>query len=171
MRKAARAKTPTCATTERGFTLVELLVVLVILAAALGVAAPLMTRGAEQAQFRTAARDLAGALRRTRTQAIRLGQDTRFVIDLEARTYAEGRAGKPHPLPEGLNLRLVTVAAERQDERRGAIRFYPDGSSTGGRLAVVQGDRALVVGVDWLTGRVAVGRQLTLPELESALDS
>jgi general secretion pathway protein H len=41
-------------------------------------------------------------------------------------------------------------------ERRGAIRFYPDGSSTGGRITVTFGRTQYLVDVDWLTGRVSI---------------
>ncbi len=40
--------------------------------------------------------------------------------------------------------------------KRGAIRFYPDGSSTGGRITVASGERKFLVDVDWLTGRVSI---------------
>ena len=41
-------------------------------------------------------------------------------------------------------------------DKRGAIRFYPDGSSTGGRITVSSGERKFLVDVDWLTGRVSI---------------
>ena len=42
------------------------------------------------------------------------------------------------------------------DDKVGAIRFYPDGSSTGGRITVASGERKYLVDVDWLTGRVSI---------------
>jgi general secretion pathway protein H len=38
----------------------------------------------------------------------------------------------------------------------GAVRFDPDGGSTGGRVAIAGGDNTWWVGVDWLSGRVSV---------------
>ena len=55
-----------------------------------------------------------------------------------------------------LELKLYTAQSEIVDDRRGAIRFYPDGSSTGGRVTVAAGERRLLVDVDWLTGRVSI---------------
>ena len=36
------------------------------------------------------------------------------------------------------------------------ITFYPDGSSTGGRVTLRDEDNGYVVDVDWLTGRIDV---------------
>jgi general secretion pathway protein H len=65
-------------------------------------------------------------------------------------------AAKPRVLPERLELKLYTAQSEVRDERHGAIRFYPDGSSTGGRVTLAAGERKLLVDVDWLTGRVSI---------------
>jgi general secretion pathway protein H len=56
-----------------------------------------------------------------------------------------------------LELKLFTAQTEAVSERKGAIRFYPDGSSTGGRITVASGERKYLVDVDWLTGRVSIG--------------
>ena len=63
----------------------------------------------------------------------------------------------PHSLPRELELKLYTAQQEVASERKGAIRFYPDGSSTGGRITVASGERKFLVDVDWLTGRVTIG--------------
>ena len=45
-----------------------------------------------------------------------------------------------------------------RDDRVGGVRFYPDGSSTGGRVLISRGGHGYQVGVTWLTGRIAIGR-------------
>ena len=37
-----------------------------------------------------------------------------------------------------------------------AIRFAPDGSASGGRIRLAEGEHRILFGVDWLTGRVSV---------------
>ena len=75
----------------------------------------------------------------------------RFVIDLEAGSYAApGR--KTVVLPEGVDLQLTTAASEVVAENVGAIRFFPDGGSTGGRVDLNVNGREYVVHVAWLTG-------------------
>ncbi len=51
---------------------------------------------------------------------------------------------------------MLTTAGEARKGAAPAIRFDPDGSSTGGRIDLVEGKRKLEIGVDWLTGRVRV---------------
>jgi len=57
---------------------------------------------------------------------------------------------------QNLELKLYAAQSEVSSERRGSIRFYPDGSSTGGRITVAAGERKYLVDVDWLTGRVSI---------------
>jgi general secretion pathway protein H len=39
-------------------------------------------------------------------------------------------------------------------EHAGSVRFYPDGSSTGGRIILSRSGSGYQVGVQWLTGRI-----------------
>lgn len=61
-------------------------------------------------------------------------------------------------MPQGLQYELHIAQIERLDESSGGIRFYPDGSSTGGEIGVGNGKTAFRVEVEWLTGRVLVVR-------------
>lgn len=51
---------------------------------------------------------------------------------------------------------LETASTERKSETEGAFRFEPDGSSSGGHIDVVFGQKHVRIGVDWLSGRVSV---------------
>jgi general secretion pathway protein H len=59
------------------------------------------------------------------------------------------------PLSPRLALSITTVSGDVAGQRAG-ITFAPDGSSSGGRVAMAEGGRRVLVGVDWLTGRVSV---------------
>ncbi len=59
-------------------------------------------------------------------------------------------------MPANLSIELLTISGEGRGASVGDIRFNPDGSSTGGRIAIADGKRRVAVGVDWLTGRVSV---------------
>ena len=48
----------------------------------------------------------------------------------------------------------MAAASEQIDDSQGRVRFFPDGTSTGGRLTLTQNERKYYVVVDWLTGRV-----------------
>jgi general secretion pathway protein H len=53
-------------------------------------------------------------------------------------------------------MSLITAQSEQANESVGAIRFYPDGSSTGGRIDLSSDDVRYVIDVSWLTGTVMV---------------
>ena len=146
---------------SRGFTLIELLVVLLLIALAVGVASAGLSKGLEKARMRNAGHDLVAALRYTRGQAIVSGEERKLELDVDKRSYQAPKRNVQE-LPKGLTLKLLTAASERTGSSTGAIRFFPDGSSTGGRVRLIAGDHASDVEVAWLTGEVRL-REGTQP--------
>jgi general secretion pathway protein H len=139
-----------------GFTLLEVIVVLamagIIMALVLG--SPLRTASA--GDLKSAARTLASGLRQAQSTAITTRRDAVLTVDVEAREFHVG-SEEPRRVSDKVDLKLYTAQSEVANERVGAIRFYPDGSSTGGRITVSSGERKYLVDVDWLTGRVSIG--------------
>lgn len=138
-----------------GFTLLELLVVLVLLTAATALVAPafLKTGGVE---VEGAARNLAAGLRRARSQAIQHNTIETLSVDVQQREYVLSFEGRPRKLPRDIELSLFTARSAIESNSRGAIRFFPDGGSTGGRITVSRGHRRIHVDVEWLGGRVRI---------------
>jgi general secretion pathway protein H len=141
---------------QRGFTLLELLLVLVIVATGYALVVRFGGAGVSGAQLKSAARTVAAGLRDARGRAIATQQSVTLDLDLDRRTIQVKGSDRERSLPERLEVRLDTSQAEVAGARRGAIRFYPDGSSTGGRVTLASGERKLLVDVDWLTGRVTI---------------
>jgi general secretion pathway protein H len=124
---------------ERGFTLLELLVVLTLVALLAGVALPRLQTMLTPSFERTARR-VALAVRDQRTQAI-----------LSGRLVSVSPAQMALLLPAG--TQIVDAPPEES-----AILFFPNGTSTGGRIVLAARDgRRAAVAVDWLTGQVSVG--------------
>jgi general secretion pathway protein H len=142
---------------ERGFTLVELLVVLVIAALVLALVGTSISRSVSGAEMRVAARKVAANLRYTRTQAILQKSEQVFIVDTEAKTY-QAPEREPVELPEEMSVALTTARTELTGENIGGIRFYPDGGSTGGYLELESDSRIYKVSVAWLTGETVVER-------------
>jgi len=140
----------------RGFTLLEILLVLVIGAAAYAILLSVPFRGASSADLKSAARTLAAGLRHAQATAMATRRDAVLTVDVEEREFIVSGERAARQLPKALEIKLFTAQSEVTSERRGAIRFYPDGSSTGGRITVSAGERKFLVDVDWLTGRVAI---------------
>jgi general secretion pathway protein H len=91
-----------------GFTLVELLVVLVIAGLVLALVGTSISRSISGAELRTAARKMAASMRYTRTRAILDKQEQVFLVDTENRTYLAPRR-KAVELPEGMEVLLTTL--------------------------------------------------------------
>lgn len=138
-----------------GFTLLEVLAVIGLIALVIGITSISVSQGLGGAKVRSAGRDLVAALRYTRGQAIVTQSEQVLELDVEKRMYTAPKR-KPVELPGDLELRLLTARQELTSETSGKIRFYPDGSSTGGNVKLVSGRRAWDVEVAWLTGEVVL---------------
>ena len=142
---------------NQGFTLVELLVVLVIAALVLALVGTSISRSVSGAEMRNAARKVAANLRYTRTQAILQKTEQVFIVDSEAKTF-QAPDRELVELPEEMNVALTTARSELTGENAGGIRFYPDGGSTGGFVELESDNRIYKVSVAWLTGETIVER-------------
>ena len=142
---------------ESGFTLLEIIVVLVIgaLIYMVVLSGPLLGK-ASAADLKAAARIIASGLRQAQTTAMATRRDAVLTIDVESREFVTTLDPTPRKLQGNIDLKLYAAQSEVTSERRGSIRFYPDGSSTGGRITVASGERKFLVDVDWLTGRVSI---------------
>lgn len=143
---------------QRGFTLVELIVVLVIASMVLALVGTSISRSIEGAEIRTAARKMAASMRYTRTRAILDKQEQVFLVDTENRVYTAPKRTAVE-LPEGMNIELMTARSELTSETVGGIRFYPDGGSTGGYVKLEGNGRVYRINVAWLTGEASLQRE------------
>lgn len=146
---------PSHAGRRGGFTLVELLVVMVIIALMLGLVATSLSRSISGAEMRSAAHKMIAELRYTRTQAILQKSEQVFLVDTDSKSYqAPGR--DKVVLPAGMDVVLTTARTELTAENAGGIRFFPDGGSTGGRVDLYTKGREYTVNVAWLTGEASL---------------
>ena len=146
----------------RGVSLLEMLLVIALLAAISVVAAGAMTGGFAGMRLRSEAKRITAQLRYTRTQAIATGQPQRFTIDPQAHTWTAPN-NRHGDIPPKLGI-TFTGAREMQPRRgEGAIVFFPDGASTGGRVQLSMKQAAMNIDVTWLTGEVRLKRGAVTP--------
>ena len=141
---------------QAGFTLIELLVVLVIMAMAYGLASPMISSGVSGTELKASARQLAAGLRKARSEAIARRREAAMTVDVEARHFQLTGESRVYRLPKSVAIQLFTAKSELVNGNVGAIRFFPDGGSTGGRITVSSHERKYEVDVNWLTGQVAI---------------
>lgn len=134
-----------------------MLLVVVLIAAVGMMAAAAFTGGLAGVQLRQAARDVAAQLRHARVRAIATGTPQRFAIDPVAHAWsgADGRFGE---LPQVLEIRFIGARQVQPAEGEGAVVFFPDGASTGGRIRLVRDSAAWDIDIAWLTGEVKLSR-------------
>ena len=133
---------------QRGFTLLEMLVVIVLISIAAGLVGFGLQQGLKAARERQVVGQMVDALRSTRARAIVSGQTATTVFDLRGLSV-QAPDRPPRHWPADLQVTLHTA-----EHAGAAVEFYPDGSSTGGNLLLANGTRRWRIDVGWLTGSV-----------------
>lgn len=141
---------------QRGFTLMELVVTMAISALVIAVVATSLSASASKAEVRASGRRMAAALRYTRSLAIVKRQEQIFeiIIDDEGSSYRVPGKERGYELPKDVGVSLTTARMELTGDDSGGIRFYPDGSSTGGSIMLGNDDFQQTLDIVWLTGEV-----------------
>jgi len=170
----------------KGFTLLELIIVLIIIGIASALVVPRLVGGMGSLDVRTAAGKVAASLRYARSQAVSQKINYTAIFDLahkrltiipfsksagggdedgaEVGEKSAGIQGKTYDLPGRVFFERVPEGNEyMSDEEIDAeifrIGFYPSGGSDGGEIALVnERSRRYTVRVDIITGTVKVAR-------------
>lgn len=157
---------------QTGFTLLELLVVLVLLGIVAVLVAPGLGGSLENAKLKTVSRELLAALRVQRSEAIAQGRiiTLRFAGD-ESNYRIDG---EPVNLAEGLSVVYQAATGAVSQGVQGSplpvtgnndLAFYPDGSSSGALLQLRLGEGLRYIRIDWLTGAVSLLDSLESPSV------
>jgi general secretion pathway protein H len=140
----------------RGFTLMEIMVVMVIAGLMIALVPPLFSGAVSGTKLKGSVRDLAVILRETRSQAINTNTEQIVQLDLESSRYRAGDA-KPRALPEDAAIAIELVSGARVAEMaQHVVRFFPDGSSSGELITISEGARAYHLHLNWLTGSITI---------------
>ena len=142
--------------TMRGFTLMEILVVMVIAGLMIALVPPLFSGAVSGTKLKGSVRDLAVVLRETRSQAIITNSEQIVRLDLETPRYRVGSA-EPRAFPEDVAIAVELVSGARVAETaQHVLRFFPDGSSSGELITLSGGNRAYYLQLNWLTGSITI---------------
>lgn len=136
-----------------GFSLIEVMIVLALTGLLMGVVATNLTEGPV---LRESAREVLASLRQARSSAIMTQKQTRWIMDTSTKSFTIEGLNQERKLSPNIELKLNTAASEVMSNNKGAIRFYPDGSSTGGSIDVIYKGQTYKVNVEWITGRVSI---------------
>ena len=135
-----------------GFTLVEMLAVLTIVALLSGLSIQLVRPPAPHLRIEAAARGLCAAARATRTRAIATNEETTRTLELARKTDFSAALGETS-LPREADIRIfVANGRDFAGGANAAIVFFPSGGSSGGEITIEIGANRARVDVNWLTG-------------------
>ena len=145
----------------RGFTLLELIVVLAIAGLLFSLGGPSVRTLSATMEYRDAVRQIVSAAKNARRDAFAQGIPMDLLIDTDRNRYALS-ANSPSlsadqfaALPEALDITVVYAAEVSPKPGLAAIRFYPAGGSSGGEISMARPSGAGVhLTIDWLLGDV-----------------
>ena len=141
---------------EQGFTLLELILALGIMALGVAVVFPFFNASRAGYQLRAAAYEIASQLREARAAAQARNVDQAFMIDVgNRRMWIEGHDAR-RSLSARLAVDVEVPIAEQLAANLVRVRFFADGGASGGNFLLRDGGRQAIVTVNWLTGDVRV---------------
>jgi len=141
----------------RGVTLLEILLVIALIGGAGVLTVALLGGGIDGLRLRSSGKQLAAELRQLRTRAIASGTPQQFEIDPHSHAWSSS-LGHRGEIPRQLAITFTGARELRPAEGRGAIRFFADGASSGGRIELQARQATWRVEVAWITGEVRSGR-------------
>lgn len=109
------------------------------------------------------ARHLAAALMKARSTAIRKNREIAVTIDSDAKIFRSGTNEARRPIEGIRNVGLRLAPLESLSGAVGRVRFYPDGTSSGGTVLLAAKAHEYEITVDWFSGRVEL-QQSRLPQ-------
>lgn len=160
---------------SKGFSFVELMVVLVILTLSLSLITPSLSRFLRTVELKGAAKKISGILRYCRSEAVNKGLVYQVLFDSDLRRVSvqskesskakkeeevkkEGDPSKKiYTLPDGIQMRKVDVVSIQNGSELPIIEFYPNGGSSGGSILLEgQSQSSFKIEVHFLTGMVKI---------------
>ena len=140
-----------------GFTLIELVVVLILIGISVALVAPTISHSLERAKFRKDVRSVSAMLTFARSQAIAHKRPYAVSIDLDKRRVWVDATQQPNkksaePITQSPLSNTDTLRVKTQNKEKtsgiGRLVFYPNGSSSGGTIRMGKNDRKESIEID-----------------------
>jgi general secretion pathway protein H len=158
---------------NKGFSLIEMVIVLVLIGLSIALVTPSLSRFSKQVELKTSAKKVSGILRFFRNESVQKGRVFQVLFDPDLRMVRvralegdspvkEGKEElkiqeKRYVLPSGIQLGEVQIPSPEFPSDLPTIEFYPNGSSNGGTIVLEMQDRkGYRIRVHFLTGMVEI---------------
>jgi general secretion pathway protein H len=144
---------------QGGFTLLEMVCVLALIAMMTAVLLPFVPRQTSRARLQAYALQAATLLKQDRNAAIRRGTDVTTLVDAGGRVIRSGASADIIRIPNDVQFEAVLPRTCGRHEAFSTISFFATGMSCGGAIALTRGDAGYEIRVNWLTGRIEIVSQ------------
>lgn len=138
---------------SEGFTLIEMLAALTVIVLAMVVVSVRVGSSTDRLNVEALAAETAARVRAVRDHAIRRRRNGTLVFDASSRRVVGTPPARPVSITEDISIDIVTGGSSGANS---AIRFFPNGMSTGGTIRLAGRGAAYEVRVSWFNGRVTV---------------
>ncbi len=137
---------------NNGYTLIELIVVLMLISLSLGIVAVNFAKVLPGAKLKSVVRELSATLRQAKNTARINSEEVVVSVDMDAKVYLYGNREKSFPV--GVNVHVFDPIDGELDSDIWDVVYHPDGSSTGGEIIISNEKRAFSIEIDPLVGSV-----------------
>jgi general secretion pathway protein H len=139
-----------------GFTLLETLCVLAIVAMLAAIFVPALPRGTSRSRLESYAVAIAALLKADRNAAVRRSTSIATQIDASARTIRSDTTGQIIQVPNDVVVEALLPARCGRFAENSRVRFFASGMSCGGAIALTRTGIGYEIRVNWLTGGVEI---------------
>ena len=141
---------------ERGFTLLEMVCVLALIALMAAVLLPLFPRHTSRSRLQAYVLQTAALLKEDRNAAIRRGTGVATLVDARGRLIRSGSTADIIRIPDDVDVEATLPRTCDHRDALSTIRFFASGLSCGGTVFLTRADAGYEVRVNWLTGRIEI---------------
>ncbi len=141
---------------QTGFTLLEMVCAIAIIAIIAAVLLPIVPRNTSRARLQAYALETATLLKSDRNAAIRARAEDSTLVDAPSRAIRSGATSQTIRIPDDVRFDALLPQNCQQRAVRSTISFFADGMSCGGTIALARFDMAYEIRVNWLTGRIEI---------------
>lgn len=141
---------------EAGFTLLEMVCVMAIVAMLAAILMPLAPRSTSQPRLEGYAVQVAALLKADRNRAMQLRTAVSARVDARARLISSGSGGRVVQLPDDVAFDALLPERCNGGPALSTISFFANGMSCGGVIRLVRFGSGFEIRVNWLTGEVEI---------------
>jgi general secretion pathway protein H len=141
---------------ERGFTLLEMVCVLAIIALLAAVLLPFIPHETSRSRLQAFALQTATLLKADRVAAITRRTSVATLVDARGRAIRSGATQDTVRIPDDVRFDAMLPQTCRRQAALSTISFFANGTSCGGTITLTRFDAGFEIRVNWLTGRIEI---------------